>query len=95
MRTIDLSEVAALVPLLQSESQEPLFITQNGQTVAAIVPANAEEAESLLLSINPTFQAILDRSQRRLESEGGIPSADVRKRLGLPSRSVEESEIDS
>jgi hypothetical protein len=90
MRTIDLSEVAALVPLLQSENQEPLFVTQNGQTVAAIVPANAEEAESLLLSINPTFQAILDRSQKRLELEGAVPSAEVRKHLGLPFKSVDE-----
>jgi antitoxin (DNA-binding transcriptional repressor) of toxin-antitoxin stability system len=90
MRTIELSEVAALVPLLQSENQELLVVTQNGQTVAAIVPANDQEVESLLLSISPTFQAILNRSQRRLESEGAIPSADVRQRLGLPSTPFEE-----
>ena len=84
MKTIELSEVAALVPLLQSDSQEPLLVTQNGQTVAAIVPANEEEAESLLLSINPKFQAILERSQRRLESEGAITIAEVRKRLEPP-----------
>lgn len=84
MRTIELSDVAALVPILQSGSREPLFVTQDGHTVAAVVPANDEEAESLLLSINPQFQAILERSQQRLESEGAVSSVDVRKRLGLP-----------
>jgi hypothetical protein len=84
MKTIELSEVSALVPLLQSGSREPLFVTQDGHTIAAIVPANEEEAEGLLLSVDPKFQAILERSQQRLESEGAVKSADVRKRLGLP-----------
>jgi hypothetical protein len=91
MRTIDLSEIAALVPLLQSENQEPLVVKRNGETVAAIVPANEEEVESLLLSINPKFQAILEKSQRRLDSEGAVSGTEVRKRLGLVSDSPEEN----
>ena len=90
MKTIELSEVAVLIPLLQSGSPEPLFVTQDGQTVAAIVPANEEDAESLLLSINPQLQAILERSQQRLESEGGVTSAEVRQRLGLPPAGSKE-----
>jgi hypothetical protein len=85
MKTIELSEVAALVPLVNSGDREPVFVTQQGETVAAIVPTNAEDAESLLLSINPKFQEILERSESRLKSEGGISSADVRHRLGLPA----------
>jgi antitoxin (DNA-binding transcriptional repressor) of toxin-antitoxin stability system len=84
MKTIELSNVAALVPILQSGSREPLIVTQDGQTVAAVVPANNEEAESLLLSVNSQFDAILERSQKRLEAEGPVSSADVRSRLGLP-----------
>lgn len=86
MKSIELSEVAALVPLLQSGSHEPFVITQDGKTVAAIVPANKEEAESLLLSVSPQFEAILRVSQQRLESEGPVSSNEVRKRLGLPSK---------
>jgi antitoxin (DNA-binding transcriptional repressor) of toxin-antitoxin stability system len=84
MKSIDLTEVSALVPLVTPGSQEPVILTRDGQTIAAIVPANEQEVESLLLSINPQFQAILERSQQRMESEGGVPSAEVRKRLGLP-----------
>lgn len=86
MKTIELSKVAALTPHMQPGSREPVILTENGQTIAAIVPADEQDVESLLLSINPQFQAILDHSQRRLESEGGLSSAEMRDRLGLPSK---------
>jgi hypothetical protein len=86
MKRIDLnsSQLSALGPLLPPGSQEPLILTQNGQTLAAIVPVDEKVVESLLLSVNPQFQAILERSEKRLETEGGVSSADARKRLGLP-----------
>jgi hypothetical protein len=83
MKTLDLSAVAALAPHLQSDAHEPLFLTKNGRTVAAVVPADDDDVESILLSINPQFQAVLERSQKRLELEGGLSSAEVRDRLGL------------
>ncbi|MGA2063332.1 MAG: hypothetical protein ABSG86_00100 [Thermoguttaceae bacterium] len=83
MRTIDLSEVPALAAYVQSASSEPVVLTQDGQAVAAVIPGDERDVENLLLSINPQFQAVLERSQRRLESEGGLSSAEVRRRLGL------------
>jgi hypothetical protein len=84
MKSIELSEVAALVPLLQPGDQEPLLLRRNGQTIAAIVPANEQDVENMLLSIDPTFESILARSERRLETERAMTSADVRRHLGLP-----------
>jgi len=89
MKTIELSEVSALAPHVQSGSREPVIVTQDGQAVAAVFPADEEDVENLLLSTNAQFQAILERSQRRLESEGGLSSADVRRRLGLPTRDAD------
>jgi hypothetical protein len=86
MITIDLSEVLALAPHVQPGSHEPVILTHGGQTVAAVFPASGDEIEDLLLSANAQFQNILERSQRRFESEGGISSADVRRRLGLPAQ---------
>lgn len=83
MKSIDLSEVSALAPYMQGSNPEPLFLTQNGRTVAAVVPTDDEDVESLLLSVSPQFQALLERSQQRIEREGTITSAEVRKRLGL------------
>lgn len=85
MKTIDLSEVSALAPLIGSASPEPVILTDNGQAVAAVVPTDERDVESLLLSINPQFQAVLERSKQRFEAEGGLSSDDVRKQFGLPS----------
>ncbi len=87
MKSIELSEVAALVPLLQPGDQEPLLLTRNGETIAAIVPANEQDVENMLLSIDPTFQSILEQSERRLKAEGALTGNEVRSRLGLPPSS--------
>jgi hypothetical protein len=84
MKTVDLSAVAALAPHLQSDAKEPLFVTKDGHTIGAVVPAADEDVESLLLSVNSKFQTILERSQQRLDSEGALSSDEVRQRLGLP-----------
>ncbi len=86
MKTIELSEVSALAPYVRRGGQEPIVLTENGEALAAIFPANAEEIEDFLLSVNPKFQAVLERSQQRLDAEGGLSSAQVRERLGLPPR---------
>jgi antitoxin (DNA-binding transcriptional repressor) of toxin-antitoxin stability system len=89
MKSMDLNQVAALAPHLQTGSGEPLILTENGQTVAAVVPANGQDVEDLLLSINPQFQSILKRSKDRLDAEGGLSSNQVREKLGLPPGSAE------
>ncbi len=89
MKTIDLSEVAALAPLIHPGSREPVIVTEGGQVVAAVLPADEQDVENLLLSTNAQFQAILERSQQRLESEGGLSSAEVRRRLGLTATAPE------
>lgn len=86
MKSIELSEVSALVPLVTSAISERVFLTRDGQLVAAVVPTSQEDAEGLLLSINPKFQEILDRSDQRLKHDGGVKPEDVRKKLGLPPK---------
>ncbi len=91
MITIDLSEVAALVPHVQPGSREPVIVTHGGQAVAAVFPGSEEDVENLLLSTNAQFQTILERSQRRFESEGGMSSMEVRRLLELPGQDARAS----
>jgi len=86
MKAIELSEVSALARHIKPGCDEPLLLTDHGQVVATIVPADEQDAESMLLSISPKFHAILERSRRRLETEGGLSSDEVRERLGLPRK---------
>jgi antitoxin (DNA-binding transcriptional repressor) of toxin-antitoxin stability system len=87
VKAIEISEVSALAAHVQPGCSEPLLLTDHGRVVATIVPGGEEDAESMLLSINPKFGAILERSRSRLGSEGGLSSAQVRKRLGIPAKS--------
>ncbi len=91
MKTIEVSEVSALAPHVLPGTWEPVVLTRNGRTVAAVVPADDNDLESLLLSVNPRFQAILELSQQRLEAEGGLSSDEVRKTLGLPAKQSEHT----
>jgi hypothetical protein len=83
MKCIDLSEVPTVAAHLQTGA-ELLFLTKNGHAVGVVVPVTDDDVESMLLGVNPQFQQILERSQQRLDTEGGLSSADVRQRLGLP-----------
>ena len=85
MRTIELSEISALAAYLAPGNDEPVIVTRDGETLAAIVPTDDNDLESMLLSVNPKFIEILERSQQRLETEGGVSSDEVRRQLGLPS----------
>ncbi len=51
------------------------------KALATIRPVEESDVESLLLSINPQFQKILERSEERLQAEGPLSSAEVRRRL--------------
>ncbi len=43
--------------------------------------------ESISLSTNPEFMAIIERSRVRHRTEGGISSDEMRRRLGLDKAS--------
>ena len=87
MKAIEVSQVSALAAYVKPGCSEPLLLTDHGRVVATVVPADEDDAQSMLLSIDPKFGAILERSRLRLESEGGLSSTEVRKRLGIPAKS--------
>lgn len=85
MKAVELSEVSAVVPRRKHAAVEPFLRTDRGHVVATIVPGDERDAETVLLSVNAKFRAILERSRKRQEAEGGLSSDAVGKRLGLPS----------
>ena len=83
MKSIDLAEVLALTPHVGPGSHEPLLVTKDGNTLAAVIPVTGDDVEQLVLSLSPTFQDVLERSDRRLKEEGGLSPEEVRRKLGL------------
>jgi prevent-host-death family protein len=84
VRTVDITE--AIQPLAEYAKQVdtgPIVVTIRGQPMAVVVAIENADLETVLLSTNPQFLALIERSRARQESEGGIPGDEMRRRLEL------------
>ena len=84
MKTIEVTEATApLGEYAKNIDGEPVILTVKGKPVAALVPIESTDLESVTLSTDPEFLTLIERSRIRQKSEGGISSAEMRLRLGL------------
>jgi antitoxin (DNA-binding transcriptional repressor) of toxin-antitoxin stability system len=84
MKTIELVQATApLAEYAQEVSKELIIITVGGKPVAALVPIENADLETVTLSTHSQFLALSERSRARQKAEGGISSAEMRRRLGL------------
>jgi prevent-host-death family protein len=84
MKIIELTEATeTLATYAVKVAQEPVIITVKGKPVAALVAIENADLETVSLSTNPAFLALIERSRARHQAEGGRSSAEVRRRLGL------------
>jgi hypothetical protein len=60
-----------------------VILTRAGKPIAAVKDVSGSDWESVSLANNPRFIELIELSRRAYERDGGIPLAEVRKRLGL------------
>ena len=87
MKTIEVAK--ATMPLstyAKGVNKEPVIITKGGKPVAALVSITNADIETVSLSNNPKFIALIERSRARQKSEGGISAEEMRQRLGKSKR---------
>jgi PHD/YefM family antitoxin component YafN of YafNO toxin-antitoxin module len=68
----------------KAQPSEPLVLTTRGKPVAALIHLDDADWESVSLSLNPKFIALLERCRRRARKEGTISLAEVKRQLGIP-----------
>lgn len=91
MKKIEMDKATApLSKYAREVSKEPMILTDKGKPVAALVPIENADLETVTLSTNLQFLALIERSRARQKSEGGISSEDMRRRLGLKKRTHDE-----
>lgn len=90
MKTLEVNEaVVGLTEYAQEPSKETLILTINGRPFAAVLPIEDADWETIALSTNPEFQAIIARSRARLQAEGGISQEEISRELGVKSANHE------
>jgi len=82
MKMLEMAKATApLAEYAQDVGKEPVILTVNGTPVAALVPIENADLETVALSNHPDFLALIERSRARQKAEGGISGAEMRRRL--------------
>ena len=82
MKTLDITKATApLSDYARKIRKNPVILTQNGRPIAALISLENADAESICLSNNKQFVALMEKSRARHKAEGGISSAEMRRRL--------------
>jgi hypothetical protein len=56
-------------------------VLDHGKPIAAVIGIENADLETVSLSNNPKFLAILERSRARHQAEGGISTEEMRRRI--------------
>jgi len=84
MKTLEMTKATApLVEYAQEVSEEPVILTINGRPVVALISIEGMDWETVTQSTHPQFLALIEQSRARHKAEGGMSSAEMRRRLEL------------
>jgi antitoxin (DNA-binding transcriptional repressor) of toxin-antitoxin stability system len=88
MKTIDIAQATeSLASYVRKAGRESLIVTRKGKPFAELIPIGPEtDLENLIVSNDPGFKRMMERSRRLYPAGTGLSTAEVRKRLGLRRR---------
>jgi prevent-host-death family protein len=83
VKTVEMAQAtASLSDYARKARKETLIVTRRGKPVAVLMPVDSStDLENLIVTTHPTFQAIMERSEVRYKTEGGLSTKQVRARL--------------
>jgi len=84
MKTLEISKARrSLASYSKKARKEPMVVTANGKPIAALIGIQNADMETVTLSNNPQFLALIERSHQRQSQEGGISGEQMRPQLSL------------
>ena len=84
MKTLELTKATApLAEYAREVDKEPVIVTRDGKPLAALVSVENADLETVALSVDPQFLALIERSRARQRVEVGISGPEMRRRLGM------------
>ncbi len=84
MKTLDMAKATkSLATYARDAKRGPVVLMAHGKPVAALFIIRNVDLETIQLSTDSKFMALIKRSRTRQKAEGGISGAEMRRRLGL------------
>lgn len=83
MKVIRIEDAKKSLAEYAAASKEAVVVTSNGKPIAALMPLEDADMETISLSTNPKFLRIIERSRKRQREEGSISSDQMRRRRGI------------
>ena len=84
MKTIDMQDAGqSLADSARQARVEPVVVTENGQPVAVVMAIDNADLETVSLSTNARFLALVERSRASVNEQGSLSAEEVRRQLGL------------
>jgi len=88
MKTLEMTqatgELASYAPQVRLE---PVVVTDHGKPVMALVPIENADLETVSLSTDPRFIALIARSRALYKPGTGIRLEEIKQKYGIKSRS--------
>jgi hypothetical protein len=81
VKQLEVTEGLPFLKAVHSLGAEPTAILHNGRPVAVLLPVEGADLETVAMSLNAQFRAILERSAARQLAEGGVSAEEMRRRL--------------
>ena len=82
MKTVEKQDATRSLADYTADIQSgPVVVTDHGRPVAALVPIENADLETVALSTNRQFLDLIERSRSRVQAEGGVSSEEMRKRF--------------
>lgn len=86
MKTLEMVRATAPLAAYAQDvdvDKQTMVLTRGGKPVVALVPIENADMETVTLSTHPQFLALIERSRARQDTQGGISSDEMRRRLGV------------
>ena len=78
MKTLDVSKATApLSQYARALDQEPLVLTDGDQPIAALMPIEDADLETIALGSNPKFLALLEQARTQPRAGAGLTTEEV------------------
>jgi antitoxin (DNA-binding transcriptional repressor) of toxin-antitoxin stability system len=84
MKTVEIDQATApLAEYAQDLENDPVILTRGGHPVAALTSLENVDWETIRLSTNPKFIALIERVRAEQSAQGGFTSEEVRQMFGI------------